>query len=188
MKTWWVHGPSGVLHRAGVRPRRWIPKGKATFYLRHGHRVYLLSSLHRKGICVIAMWDMCSAVGHLDPPAYRWEWPSMKKKLGKLDDKTVKHLAALESKYFEGLLPLIEHCAVRQYDDGDPRETGWVTIKTNGSAWMVQVKDPDSCTSFAAVGDSVDKALETAALLLSCDDAPWEHDRYLQDAKKRKKG
>lgn len=112
----------------------------------------------------------------------------MKKKLGKLDDKQTKHLAALESTILGGLLPLIEHCAVRQYDDGDSRETGWFTVKTTGAAWVIQVKDPDSGCSFSAVADTVDKALETAALLLSCDDAPWEPDQWLQRNGKKKKG
>ena len=112
----------------------------------------------------------------------------MKKKIGKLQASDVKHLAALETSILNGLLPLVEHCAVRQYEDGDPRETGWITIKTQGAAWVVQVKDPDSCCSFASVAETLDKALETAALLLSCDDAPWEQDRFLAEAKRKKKG
>lgn len=99
----------------------------------------------------------------------------------------VKHLAALESNYFGQLLSLVEHCAVRQYDDGTPRETGWFTIKVQGAAWIVQVKDPDGCCSFNALGDTLDKALETAALFLTCDEAPWEHDAFLAQSKARKK-
>lgn len=112
----------------------------------------------------------------------------MKKKLGKLESKETKHLAALESDIFRGLLPLIEHCAVRLYEDGDPREPGYFTVRTTGAAWSIQVKDPDACVSFVAVAETLDKALETAALLLSCEDAPWEHDRYLADAKKKRRG
>lgn len=111
----------------------------------------------------------------------------MKKKLGKLQAADVKHLAALESDIFKGLLPLIEHCCVRQYDDGDPREPGWFTVKTQGAAWVIQVKDPDSCCSFTSVAETLDKALETAALLLSCDEAPWELDRFLSQNGKKKK-
>ena len=113
----------------------------------------------------------------------------MKKKNVKADASGGKHLAAMESNIFAGLVPLIEHCALRQYEDGDPRETGWITIKTQGAAWSVQVKDPDACVSFTAVADTLDKALETAALLLSCDEAPWEPDTWLQAsaAKKKKK-
>jgi len=98
-----------------------------------------------------------------------------------------KHLAPVETNYFNALVPLVEHCCVRQYDDGDAREPGWFTVKTQGAAWIVQVKDPDGCCSFSAVGETLDKALETAALLLSCDEAPWEPDSFLASAKARRK-
>jgi hypothetical protein len=111
----------------------------------------------------------------------------MKKRSVKVGTEGVKHLAAMESTILSGLLPLVEHCAVRQYEDGDAREPGWITIKTQGAAWCVQVKDPDGACSFTAVAETLDKALETAALLLSCDEAPWEPDRFLSDQKARKK-
>lgn len=103
--------------------------------------------------------------------------------------KDVGHLAAVESSMFANMMSIVEHCALLKYEDGTPREPGWVTIKTNGSAWTVQVKDPDTACTFAATADTIDKALETAALLLSCDDTPWERDRFLveQQSKKAKK-
>jgi len=111
----------------------------------------------------------------------------MKKKAAKGGAENVKHLAPVETKIFGELLSLVEHCAIRQYDDGDTREPGWITIKTQGAAWVVQVKDPDSAASFTALGSSLDQALETAALMLSCDEAPWEPDTFLAAAKARKK-
>lgn len=110
---------------------------------------------------------------------------AIKKRSAPMQDTV--HLAPVESTIWEGLMPLIEHMALRQYEDKSPREPGWVTIKSQGAAWIVQVKDPDSCCSFSAVGPTLDSALETAALLLSCDDAPWESDRWLADAASRKK-
>jgi hypothetical protein len=188
VKTWWIHRLAGPLRLHLKKPCRWMPKGRAQFYLRHAHRVYLLTSLTHRGICVVAMWDMCLAMGHLHPPTWRWEYPSMKKRSVRVGTEGVKHLAALESDIWKGLLPLVEHCAVRQYDDGEPREPGWITLKTQGAAWVCQVKDPDGACSFSAVAETLDKALETAALLLSCDEAPWEPDRFLaqQKAQKRK--
>jgi hypothetical protein len=107
-----------------------------------------------------------------------------------IDVSGVIHLAAVETVLFSQHLALVEHCALRQYDDGSPREPGWITVKTTGAAWVVQVKDPDSRKSFTAVADTLDKALDTASLLLACDDAPWEHDAWLEKAyveKSRKK-
>lgn len=187
MSHWWIRARPGRRRLHGVRPRRWLPKRRCQFYVKAGGRTYLLTSLPWKGICVVGMWTTCTPLVHLEPPRYSWEFPSMKKKLGKLEDKLVKHLAALESEILRGLLPLLEHCAVRQYDDGDPREPGWFTVRTQGAAWVVQVKDPDSACSFAAVAETLDKALESAALLLSCDDAPWEPDSFLMASKAKKR-
>lgn len=111
----------------------------------------------------------------------------MKKKTSKAAENEGLHLAPLETEFFRDLMSLVEHCATRKYEDGDPRETGWITVKTQGAAWCVQVKDPDSAMSFTAVGSTLDKALETAALLLACDEAPWEPDTWLAQ-KKRPRG
>lgn len=173
------------MHRG--RPRRWMPKGRVEFDLVVKTVRFRLTSIPFKGICVIARYRPGDVRCELAVPDERWEFPSMKKKTTGTAAVQVKHLAALESDVFKGLLPIVEHMAVRQYEDGDPREPGWVTIKTQGSAWVVQIKDPDACVSFSAVAETLDKALETAALLLSCDDAPWEQDKWLVDAAARRK-
>lgn len=112
-------------------------------------------------------------------PRIVYKVPDMKKKAAKGAPSESNHRAPMESEYFRDLMSLVEHMALTKYDDGDARETGWITIKTQGSAWMVQVKDPDAGVSFASVGETLDKALATAALLLGCDEAPWEHDQWL---------
>jgi len=150
-------------------------------------KVFLLTALPWKGIAAVG----CTSHGsHFANPAtwpHRWSYPSMKKRAAQTAPNDMRHLAAVESTIFSGLVPLIEHMAVKKYDDGDAREPGWITIKTTGAAWVVQVKDPDTSTSFSAVADTLDKALETAALLLSCDEAPWEADKWLADSAARRK-
>lgn len=94
------------------------------------------------------------------------------------------HLAAVETNIFAKLGALVAHTAVTRYDDGEGRRPGWFTVKTMGSAWVVQVKDPDSCCSLSATAQSLDDALALADLLLSTDQAPWEPDAFL----KRQKG
>lgn len=91
-----------------------------------------------------------------------------------------RHLAAVESNVFTKLPALVAHCAVTKYDDGDPRRPGWFTVKTMGSAWIVQVKDPDAALSLSATGQSLDDALILADLLLSSEEAPWEPDNFLK--------
>jgi len=165
------------------RPRRWMPRGKCQFRIVTEWYDFLLTYLPWKGICAVSRRVRKSRPGGRPVGAeHEWEYPSMKKKISKASEG-VKHLAAMETNLFAQLIPLVEHCALRQYDDGEARETGWVTIKTQGAAWCVQVKDPDAAVSFTAVADTLDKALETAALLLGCDDAPWEMDRFLAQQK-----
>lgn len=109
------------------------------------------------------------------------------KKVKREDRASVKNLAALESETFRDLLPLVEHCCCLQYEDGEPRAPGWFTVRTNGAAWQCVVKDPDSASSFTTVAQSVDEALASAALLLGCEEAPWEPDQWLAATKARTK-
>lgn len=101
------------------------------------------------------------------------------KKVKREDRAAVMNLAALETEVFSEFIPLIEHCCCLQYEDGSPRQPGWITVSTSGAAWRLVVKDPDSCSSFTVVGKTVDEVLGSAALLLGCEEAPWEHDSYL---------
>lgn len=113
----------------------------------------------------------------------------MKKRKPRAADEAVpEHLAAVESNLFASLLPLVAHCADTRYDDGTARVPGWWTVKTMGSAWIVEVKDPDTCSRLVVVQQSIDDALTLASVLLESDDAPWEPDPWMkaQQAKKRK--
>lgn len=90
------------------------------------------------------------------------------------------HIAAVESDIMGRCAALLAHCAVTRYDDGDPRRPGWFTVKTQGSAWIVQVKDPDAAVSLTAHGQTLDDALCLADLLLGSEEAPWEPDAFLR--------
>jgi len=95
------------------------------------------------------------------------------------------HLAAVETNLFDKLAALVAHMTVVKYDDGEPRKPGWITIKTMGAAWSVQVKDPDGCAQLQATAQSLDDALCLADLLVGSEQAPWEPDAFLQKAKKK---
>lgn len=92
----------------------------------------------------------------------------------------VKHLAALESNVLGKLLPIIEHCAVTQYEDGTPRKPGWITVKTMGSSWVLEAKDPDSCSRLTVVQTTLDDALALLSVTLESEEAPWEPDPWLK--------
>jgi len=169
------------------KPCRWLPRGKGEFRVLTLDIEYILHFCYRQGIWIAARIRRKPGVPVGGIAGVVLTRPNMKKKVNAALGGDMRHLAPVETDYFSKLMPLVEHCAVRKYDDGDLRETGWVTIKTQGAAWVVQIKDPDAACSFAAVGETLDKALETAALLLGCDEAPWELDSFLAASKARKK-
>jgi hypothetical protein len=90
------------------------------------------------------------------------------------------HIAPVESDVLSKFPSLVAHCSVCRYDDGDARKTGWFTIKTQGAAWVVQVKDPNACAQLQCIGETLDDALALAELLLSSEKAPWEPDMFLK--------
>lgn len=180
-----VHWRSASLH-AG-RPCRWLPKGKCQWFVLGPSWAFLLTSVPRHGICVVAGFRQGTLPLPGAAPAFLLERPSMAIRRRPASEETGKHLAKTETTLFSSLSSLVEHCSHRSYDDGTVREPGWITVKTSGAAWVVQVKDPDGCCSFSCIGETLDKALETAALLLACDEAPWEPDLWLQQARAKKK-
>ena len=98
-----------------------------------------------------------------------------------------KHLAPLESVVLGKFQGIISHCAVTQYDDGEPRKVGWVTLKTMGSSWVLEFKDPDSCSRLTVVSTTLDEALALAQVLLESEEAPWEPDPWLKSQETKSK-
>jgi len=184
-KSWGICANGLHLHRG--RPCRSLPKGKGTFYIYLGHFKFQVDFCFGQGMWLRARGRRTDSSFEM-ARGLLWEKPSMKKRIAKgAMEGDAKHLAPMETERLADVIPLVEHCAIRKYDDGDPREPGWFTVKTQGSAWIVQVKDPDGGVSFSAVGQTIDQAFETAALLLACDEAPWEPDRFLAAQKAGKK-
>lgn len=183
--TWTIYSRRWRLH--GVRPCRWLPRSRCVFYVVRRNLEFQLTSQPWFGMWVGARWRVGTRLSS-PVPEYSYGRPEVKKRTPSVPGvPSVRHRAPVESEILCKLLPLVEHCCVTQYDDGDPREPGWWTLKTMGSAWIIQVKDPDSGSSFQCVAETCDKALETAALLLSCDEAPWAPDPFLKRNKPTKK-
>lgn len=183
-KEWSVHVNEWSLHR--VRPRRYLPRSNCTFLVCCGDWIYRLRSEWWVGISLAALRRRGAVVAS---GVHEWRSiprPTVKKKAAAAAaGDGARHVAAMETTKFADLLPLVEHCALVRYDDGDTRVPGWITIKTLGAAWVVQIKDPDSANSFQFVSDTLDKALDGAALLLACDDAPWQPDAFLKKSKSK---
>jgi len=177
-------------HRAtrGLRPRHWAPQ--RPFWLTMRWNRWKLTCWHQRrgGYSPVTLTTYCGTrvekVSNFVPPGY-----AMKKKNvgngGK--DSPHRHLAPVESNVFDRLSQIVAHCAVTKYEDGDPRKPGWVTLKTLGSAWIVEAKDPDSAAKLTASADTLDNALALLDLLLGSEEAPWEPDQWLRQQGQKKR-
>ena len=118
------------------------------------------------------------------PPLYRYARPEMNVKKINLKPEGSKdgpsHIAPVESTVFARFHSLVAHCSVTRYDDGEARQPGWFTVKTQGAAWIVQIKDPNACAQLQCIGETLDDALALAELLLGADSAPWEIDPWMK--------
>lgn len=173
------------------RPRRWVGRQKAIYQFIRVDRTFEFWYLPHRGFYPLGTVTVVE--GRREVWKYTPWRLTMKRRVaasGGEGKEPISHLAAMESTTLEGHFNLIEHCASLRYDDGKPRTPGWITIKTMGNQWVVQVKDPDGCCGLQCLAPLLDDALAAADLLLSTHDAPWEHDEFLQrkaDDKKKKK-
>lgn len=169
------------------RPRRWSGKNWQGYFLKLGVLQLHLASKRGFGISIWAV----QKEGFSFPwwPGAEWygDMASMKKRKPADASSAVPHLAALESNVFSKLHALVKHCAVTQFDDGDARKPGWWTVRTRGSAWEVEVKDPETCSRLVVIQQTLDDALALASVLLEADDAPWEPDPWLAQQAGRQK-
>jgi hypothetical protein len=90
-------------------------------------------------------------------------------------------LAALETKVLSGFPTVISHLTTVRYEDGEPRQPGIILLASQGAAYVLTAKDPDSCAQLRCVGQNFDDALALLELLLGAEDAPWEIDRWAMD-------
>lgn len=170
------------------RPRRWVPPfRKSVYYIRHRSCTIRLTWAPFVGMAVTALWRPSPLWSPSDPPSFSWEFHAMKKRSVPAGADGEPNRVEMASAVLKGHVSLVEHCACTRWEDGTPREPGWITIGTSGSSWTVTVKEPDACASFRVVAPTIDQALDTAALLLACEEAPWERDRFLEEQRKRKK-
>lgn len=170
------------------RPCQWSPHDD--YWLRMRWSRFKLDLFHsrRRGYYPVTLTTYRGSdvvrVSNYVPP----ELNVMKKKvLETAPEGQFKHLAPMESKVLMSFDQIIAHCAVVRYDDGDARKPGWIVLKTLGSAWMLEAKDPDTCCRMTASAGTLDDALTLMDLLLGSEQAPWEPDQWLRQAQAKKK-
>jgi len=115
-------------------------------------------------------------------------WGMKKITVGSTGGEAGKQVASLASTVWSKHAALVRFCASLAYDDGTPRQPGWIVIKTLGPCWVVELKDPDSGAKLVCVEPVLDDALTSASMLLEAPEAPWEVDPWLSSRKPRRKG
>lgn len=103
-------------------------------------------------------------------------------------EKTIPALPA-ESKILAKFPLLREFLSATQYEDGEARVPGYLTIRPRFIEWEVTLYDPDAGCRVAVRARTLDDMLQGAEVILSASEAPWEPDNYLQEqlAKRTKK-
>lgn len=93
--------------------------------------------------------------------------------------------ASTITRMFSTLPHVVEHLAVRMYDDEKPRQTGRIILDVVGSMYRVIAKDVDSGMQLVVYMPSLDDCLLSLELLLGADEAPWEPDPYAKIPKSK---
>lgn len=170
------------------RPRRWLSREWKRYDVTVGRSSFHLVGRRGWGVSVYK-WTRDGETFSAFPAATCYEEiRAVKKKKSAASTTDAQHLAAVESQVFAKLHPIVAHCSATKYDDGDPRKPGWVTMKTMGSAWVLEAKDPDTCSKLTVVQSTLDDALALLSVLLESEEAPWEIDPWMQaQAAKTKK-
>lgn len=167
----------------GTKPCRWLPMGNSRFWVLTRDHVVCISVKPFRGQFACQWWSLVKGSGALrDKLLVERRRPEVKKV--KLSERSaVKHLAPLETEYLCEHMAVIEALTMLQYDDGTPRQPGYMGIWVQGSTWFVRITDKDADATLTAEGRTFDEALDTLQLLLGSDTAPWE-----PNARRKKKG
>jgi len=180
---------TGNRRKCRTRPKHWTPRKKTWYILRLRRKDVMVCYVPFRGFHARSVLERG---GPLTDPIFVYPPPEFSMKRVQPGKQTAEgsanHIAAVESSILAKLHCLVAHCATTRYEDNSPRRPGWWTVKTLGAAWVVQVKDPDSCCQIQATAQTLDDALALADLLLGSEEAPWEPDPWLnQQAKKKPK-
>lgn len=174
-------------HGTPPRPRKHTFKDWTACLIRVGRFTWKVVSRRNFGTTLwsfdldglaVEMWPCCSWYGDL---------LVIKRRSAETKATEVGHLAPIESDILSKCHALVAHCAATKYDDGTPRQPGWWTVRTRGSAWELEIKDPETCCRLVIVQQTLDDALALAQTLLETEDAPWEADQWLTAAKAKQR-
>lgn len=174
----WFGRRRGSLPSEWTRYVMWIKDVRITLDGKRGSGYIAVAS--KRLLCDVRQWwsveEFESAKGE-----------GVKKKTKASGAPLARHMAPLETEWLHDLMPIVEHCAVTQYDDGDARKVGRITLTTHGSVWQADIKDPDTLQELRVSAPTLDELLALVARLLSSEECPWQPDVWAQQQNKKSK-
>lgn len=177
----------------GKRVCQWLPRrGEVHFRIVGKTQWLIVQWLPREGYWVTA----AGLVGTPDAERFyfspRYQSEAMKRRQAVRPGDTVLPALSSASTHMPKLPALREFISATKYDDGTPRTPGYFTIRNRVTTYEVTLYDPDACARVSTRAATLDGALSLMEQLIGCEEAPWEHDRYLAEqavrTKPRKKG
>lgn len=188
MKTeQWV---SGGPHPAVGRKRRGS-MGKSWKKVVLVRRSLTFELFYRRGFGYSAAWVERAGrrVEMYESPLWWDGVKNMKRRRSEVTQDSGVAVASLDVKKWVELLPIIQHLAVRRYDDGEARTPGTITLRTIGSLWQAMCKDPDTRQEMPVVAQTFEDLLFLTAATLDAPDAVWQPDPWAEKmfAQKKKK-
>jgi len=183
----WLSG--GEFPAVGRRRRGGLGKKWKTVVLIRRSLTFEL--FFRRGFGYSAVW--CERAGrrvHMWEEPFWWEGAkNMKRRRSEVTQDSGVAVASLDLKKLVEFLPIVQHLAVRRYDDGEPRTPGVITLRTIGSLWQAMCKDPDTRQEMPVVAQTFEDLLYLTAATLDAPDAVWQPDPWAEKmfAQKKKK-
>lgn len=165
---------------------RWVGGYPSLWELLAPNGSLLLQWRPWKGMTLLAAYLARSIPGGREVGRYSVEEEMMKRR--QVADPTAmkKPQADTSTVMLAGVPTLLEHLAHTSYDDGTARKLGEVRIRVEGLVWAVQCTCHDTQCFFSASAPKIDDALSLAALMLACEDCPWEPAHWLIGKKSKK--
>jgi len=80
-----------------------------------------------------------------------------------------------------------EFLVATQFEDGSSRAPGEIRFANRGAGWLVTLYDVEQAARLPVNAPTIEQGLSLMEQLLGVEEAPWEHDQYLQTLLDRRK-
>jgi len=82
---------------------------------------------------------------------------------------------------------IAEFLVATQFEDGSSRAPGEIRFANRGAGWLVTLYDVEQAARLPVNAPTIEQGLSLLEQLLGVEEAPWEHDQYLQTLLDRRK-